>query len=354
MLQLDNQTSWAAVLFPGWGRNRKRQQTLVFKVGYTFDKLGKLSSLPEPPIEMADIYSEKPESSSLLIASEVAPFKKGAEILLSGSAHPSQAGESIMRVEVGLRQGDKDYWKKELRVFGPRTWQRRLLTVLPGKAEPITEPVPLTYEKAYGGSDPSNPEETFLENPAGVGYSLRGLRTKGLSLPRIEIGPRFISSPAGRVQPAGFGPLAPHWQPRCKDLMEIDAKKAESGGCPWAKEPPESLHNTAPLDQRFTQPFEGEMSLSLKGLVADAPGGVLINLPALQPKVLLKNAGMITELQPLCDTLIVQADRQQIFLLFRVAITQEIETNAASIVHLIDPDTEEREETKEESMEATK
>lgn len=354
MLQLDNQTSWAAELYPGWGRNRKRQQTLVFKVGYTFDRLGQLSSLPQPPIETADIYSGEPETSSLDVANEIAPFKKGAEILLTGKAYPSQPGESIMRVEVGLRRGDKDYWNKELRVFGPRTWQRKILMVLPGKAGPITEPVPLTYENAYGGSDPANADEKYLENPAGVGYSLRGLRTKALTLPRIEIGPHFISSPAGRVQPAGFGPLAPHWHPRSKEVVEIDTGMTAFGGCPWAKEPPESLYNSAPLDQRFEQPFEGDMTLSLKGMVPGAPGGVLINLPALQPKVLLENGGTrgeITELLPRCDTLLVHADKLQIFQLFRVAIPQEEMTNTPLIVHLIDPDTE-TEEANTESMEA--
>lgn len=351
MLQLDNQTSWTAELYPGWGRNRKRQQTLVFKVGYTFDQLGQLSALPQPSIETADIYSGEPEASSLVIANEVAPFKKGSEILLTGSAYPSQAGESIMLIEVGLRRGDKDYWNKELRVFGPRTWQRRLLMVLPGKAGPITEPVPLTYENAYGGSDPANTDEQYLENPAGVGYSLRGLRTKALTLPRIEIGPHFISSPAGRVQPAGFGPLAPHWQPRCKEAVEIDTGMAACGGCPWAKEPPESLYNTAPLDQRFEQPFEGDMTLSLKGMVAGTPGGVLINLPALHPKVLLGDGGKITELLPQCDTLLVHADKLQIFLLFRVAVPQEDKTTAPRIVHLINLDTETK-EANTELMEA--
>lgn len=225
--------------------------------------------------------------------------------------------------------------------------------VLPGKAGPITEPVPLTYENAYGGSDPANADEQYLENPAGVGYSLRGLRTKALTLPRIEIGPHFISSPAGRVQPAGFGPLAPHWHPRSKEVVEIDTGMAACGGCPWEKEPPESLYNSAPLDQRFEQPFEGDMTLSLKGLVAGAPEGVLINLPALQPKVLLEDGGTcgkINQLLPRCDTLLIHADKLQIFHLFRVAIPQEEMTNTPLIVHLIDLETE-SEEANTESME---
>ncbi len=125
---------------------------------------------------------------------------------------------------------------------------------------------------------------------------------------------------------------------------------ASYGGCPWAKEPPESLYNTAPLDQRFEQPFEGDMTLSLKGMVAGTTEGVLINLPPLHPKVFLKEGTKVTELLPRCDTLLVHADVQQVFLLFRIEISQEKKSTTSQIVHLIDLDAEEE---GTESMEAT-
>jgi hypothetical protein len=85
--------------------------------------------------------------------------------------------------------------------------------------------------------------------------------------------------------------------------------------------------------------------------VAGAPGGVLINLPALHPKILLEDGGKIIELLPRCDTLLVHADKLQIFLLFRVEIPQEKKTTTPLMVHLIDLDTE-TEEANTESMEA--
>ncbi len=136
------------------------------------------------------------------------PSKKGGELLLYGSAQPGDTGCSVLQVKVSLRQRNDAFWSKELRVFGPRTWQRKLLAVIPGPAQVIEKPVPLVYENAYGGTDPANPEETFSGNPAGVGFSVRGFRTKRLDLPQIECGPSFIASPASRVTPAGFGPLA--------------------------------------------------------------------------------------------------------------------------------------------------
>jgi hypothetical protein len=340
MLQLDNRTDWSAGLYPGWGRNRQRQQTLVFKVGYSFDAQGTLSHLPQPPIEEADRYRSDPENSSLVAASEIVPFKKGGEFLLHGSAHPVGPGESVLRVQVSLRQRNDEFWSKELRVFGRRSWQRKLFTVMPGTPERIEEPVALIYENAYGGFDPRNLEACFRANLAGVGFSLRGFRTKGLTLPQIECGPHFITGPASRVSPAGFGPLAPHWEPRSKEAANIDIEAIEFGGCPWSKEPSEALYNAAPLDQRFERPFEGVLTLQLKGLVADAPLDVMIHLPKIEPHIFFSGRADIEIPPPKCDTLIIDTDRRQIHLVWRSALPLDIENPIDGWIVLSDPESE--------------
>jgi hypothetical protein len=340
MFELDNRTDWSAALYPGWSRDGKRQQTLVFKVGYRFNPAGKLDPLPFPPIEEADRYRGDPETSSLAVAGEIAPFKKGGELLIYGSAHSGGPGQSVLKIQVSLRQRNNDFWSKELRVLGPRTWQRKLLAAIPGPPRVIEEPVPLVYENAYGGTDPANPEKTFPGNPVGVGFSQRGLRTKGLSLPQIECGPDFIASPASRVTPAGFGPLAPHWQPRCKQKVDIDEHAIAAGGCPWKNPPPESLYNTAPLDQRFDQPFDGELSLKLKGLVTDTPQDVLINLPEIRPLIQMEMQESSSALSAECDTLIVHAERMEIYLIFRRALPLSGKNNDNGSVILQDPASE--------------
>jgi hypothetical protein len=340
MFQLDNRTDWSAGLYPGWGRNGQRQETLVFKVGYTFDVEGNLSPLPQAPIEETDRYRGDPGTSSLLAASEIVPFKKGAEILLYGSAHPARPGSPVLQVKVGLRQRNNEFWSKELRIFGPRTWKRRLFTAIPSAPGPVESPVELTYENAYGGTDPRNPEESCLANPAGVGFSLRGFRTKGLTLPQIECGPTFIASPASRVPPAGFGPLAPHWEPRSKEAADIDTEAVEFGGCPWSTEPPETLYNVAPRDQRFDHPFEGIMTLQLKGLVANAPEDILIHLPEIKPLLCFEEQPAIEMAPPQCDTLVIDTDKQQIHLIWRAALPMDLENPARGWVVLRDPETE--------------
>lgn len=230
MIQLDNQTAWSAGLYPGWTRDGKRQHTLIFKISHQFSSDGTLSLLPSIPIIEADCYRQIPQSSSLSAVNELAPFKQGGEVYLYGSAQPYGKNGTTLQVILGLCRGNNHFWTKELRVFGERLWQRKLFGHLPSHPEVISHAVPLIYEHAYGGSDPAHPEQVYTENPSGVGYSLRGLRTKGLRLPRIEQGPDFISSPASRVKPAGYGPLPPsgvhvmkRWEPSTAMLLLSEA-----------------------------------------------------------------------------------------------------------------------------------
>jgi hypothetical protein len=211
--------------------------------------------------------------------------------------------------------------------------------------------VELVYENAYGGTDPRNPEEYFPANPAGVGFSLRGFRTKGLSLPQIECGPHFLASPAGRVPPAGFGPLAPHWVPRCQETTDNAQQTGGFNDCPWQEELPENLFNAAPLDQRFDRPFEGMLSLQLKGLVADTRQDILINLPENKPRIQIELNGKTSELQALCDTLVVRADAMQIHLICRCALPWSQNLNEEGLVILRDLVAEEQ--AKSEQTEAT-
>jgi hypothetical protein len=243
-------------------------------------------------------------------------------------------------VQISLRQRNNQFWSKELRVFGPRSWKRRLFTALPSAPAAIEGPVELVYENAYGGTDPRNPEEYFPANPAGVGFSLRGFRTKGLSLPQIECGSSFITSPASRVKPAGFGPLAPHWEPRCKEASDIDIEAVKFGGCPWSKEPSETLYNTAPLDQRFDRPFEGVLTLQLRGLVADAPQDILIHLPEIKPLLSFEGQPKIEIEPPRCDTLIIDTDQRQIHLVWRTALPMDLENPTRGWIVLRDPEAE--------------
>jgi hypothetical protein len=336
MIQLDNQTAWSAGLYPGWTRDGKRQHTLIFKISHQFSSDGTLSLLPSIPIIEADCYRQIPQSSSLSAVNELAPFKQGGEVYLYGSAQPYGKNGTTLQVILGLCRGNNHFWTKELRVFGERLWQRKLFGHLPSHPEVISHAVPLIYEHAYGGSDPAHPEQVYTENPSGVGYSLRGLRTKGLRLPRIEQGPDFISSPASRVKPAGYGPLPPFWSPRHEEMGTIDSNAVAFGGCPWQSPQPATLHNVAPQDQRFDTPFEGELVIKLTGLVPDSPREVLIHLPQQHPAVSWEDSSLPPIKAPCFDTLVIDTDQRQIHQLWRTAVILESDREAQGWITLRD------------------
>lgn len=351
MVELDNRSAWSAGLYPGWSLKGERQMTLVFKASFAFDVKGTLTPMTaSAPIEETDRYHGQPGKSSLAAAGETVPFKQGGELLLFGAAHPQNAEATVTEVSLGLRRANDRFWEKTLRVFGPRRWEKGLLGISVSKPGPLAH-LPLRYEHAYGGCDPNHDDKLFAQNPAGVGYSDKGWRVGGMTLPQIEIGPKFISSPTHRVTPAGFGPLAPFWEPRSQAFEKLDHEAIDWGGCPYPADAPAQMYNAAPLDQRFDQPFQGEETLRLKGLVEGAPlDGVLLNLPRLRPDLKLIRGTRVENVQPVCDTLVIDADARQLSLVWRVGIPWTLRDQQTDWLVLSDLDREDRHEDEDQEF----
>ncbi len=343
MFELDNRSDWAAGLYPGWSRDGKRQITAVLKIAYSYDLQGRVMPLTPPPeLEEADRYHGEPGRSSLAAACETVPFKDGGELLLGGTAHPSKPGSTVMEVSVGLRRVNDRFWEKTLRLFGPRRWDKSLLGISASKPAPL-EPLPLRYEHAYGGVDPNHENQCYGANPVGSGFSQKGWRVKGMALPQIEIGPKFISGPSQRVAPAGFGPIAPYWEPRLNASKELDGDAVSWGGCPFGNRAPAGLYNAAPLDQRFDAPFEGGETIRLKGLISEAPhpDGTLVHLPCPRPDLKLVSGNRVENLQAVCDTLTIDIDARTICMLWRTGLPWNMQDQHSEWVVLRDLDLEE-------------
>jgi hypothetical protein len=324
-LQLDNQSPWQAGLYPGWSMDRRPQTTLVVKTGYWFDTRGQLTPMDQvPPIEEADRHHDDPLTSSLAAGNEAVPFKRGGELLGFGTAQPPGEGARVMEVKLGLRREESLFWHKTLRVCGPRSWKRGLLTAGPGEPERL-QPLPLRYESAYGGQDPRREDQRYDANPVGAGFSARSRLYPALQVPQIEIGPAYLRSPTQRLQPAGFGPLASHWSPRLAHSPKIDASAFDLGLCPFAEDLAHDYYNAAPADQQFDTPFQGNETLFLQGLVAGAdPRGFLITLPGERPQAWrIASEQERSPLELVCDTLTLHADERTLTLLWRCALPQD-------------------------------
>jgi hypothetical protein len=315
MLELVNRTAWQAGLFPGWGLDRRHQLTLVVKQSFAFGLDGQLTPLAHgPAIEPADRRYDDPVTSSLAAAGEAVPFKQGGELLIFGTAQPARSELRVMEVEAALDSPTGLRWRKTLRVFGRRVWQRRLLGAAFSYPQPL-EPLPLRYEYAFGGIDKAR-RALDERNPSGLGFARRGKVAPQQPLPQIEQGPRFIKSPGDQPAPAGFAPLPSSWAPRSADFLGFN----EDGGlCPYPQPVPPTLYNCAPLDQRFAA-FKGDERLSLRGFFAQTEDAVELPLPRLPPAAFCLINGQRAPLPLQCDTLVVRADDQELDLVWRGAI----------------------------------
>ena len=322
MLELANQSNWVAGLYPGWDHTQQYQLTTVFKAGFAFDEEGTLTPLPaDYEIIAADQHHADPLGTSLAQASEIAPFKQGGEIYLYGSATPDRDNLIAMEVGMGLLFTDGRDWKKILRVYGLRKWQSTKASYIMGPPG-FVQAIPLQYEYAFGGANPNDDDDAYAANPIGMGYNSDQRKLLCADLPRIEVGPSFMSSPMQKPVPAGFAPLPVFWEPRRSEIGEPVADAFAQGGCPYDRSAKKSLHNVAPHDQRFNTPFSGGEVLHLRALVANVSHrqSLRIVLPTLQPQLYTIIDNKAAALSPLCDTVVVNTDEQTLFMIYRAGI----------------------------------
>ena len=184
------------------------RERLIVVLKYTFnaDAQGRVAFEEEAPTEplVVDLHEGDPATSSIRKPSDVFDEKPRADVLLVGHAHAPR-GKNTSSVDVSLRMGPI---QKTLRVHGLRVWQWGTFGGLtPGPARPIQEPMPLTWELAWGGLDLSDPESPAgdFRNTLGRGVARDPKKLVGQPAAQIEYPDKPIGK--GENTPAGFGAL---------------------------------------------------------------------------------------------------------------------------------------------------
>lgn len=211
MLQLDNQTPFAAqiALFP----DEHGVDTIYLAVRATFDIAPALRVAEQQhPLRPADAYHGEPGRSSLAYAGELHLAKPSTDVVLKGEAWPPRRAPEV---DVSLSVGPA---RKVVRVFGDREWSGAIDARI---TAPVPfERMPLVYERAFGGPLAVDREtgEPVLDprNPVGVGVARQRARGEEsvCRLPNLEDPEHLIARPEDRPPPAGFGFIAPSWEPR--------------------------------------------------------------------------------------------------------------------------------------------
>jgi len=216
---IDNKTHYQAEPILLADENSRDILVVLAKATYNFTEDGHLMLAKEPqPICLQGEYFGAPDQSSVKLGQEANPYKLATDIAVTGQAIVP-GGRTATQLDVSVRIGSVH---NTVRVFGNRLWHQQVIDNqvhwLPTNPEPFTV-MPVVYELAYGGQDtsPENQKdhEVSYTNPVGLGMVAKNSQQlQGTKLPNIENPSQLIRHYADRPTPAGFGFIAPHWEPR--------------------------------------------------------------------------------------------------------------------------------------------
>lgn len=270
----------------------------------------------QEPVTLVDEYRGEPAGTSVRRASDLAPYKPATDVLLEGFAYPEDRWQTKGRVALRLGKLSKD-----VQVIGDRVWDRTLGIVSVSSPRPFDR-MELTYERAFGGGDDSNPDtpERCEDNPVGRGF--RATRSKraldGTPLPNLEAPAQPVRAPADRPPPQGFGPVAPHWRPRASYAGTCDAA--------WARETlpflpadfDDRYYLAAPSDQRHAPYVRGGEPVQVAGATPD--GIWELTIPQVRPELIVKVGGKKETPACPCDTVILDCERKFMTLVWRARL----------------------------------
>ena len=188
--------------------------TILLQASWGIGVNGTLERLADPvPIDLAGSHHGDPATSSVRMEAPIAFFKPRTDVVMLGHAHAPSAGAS--EAQVGLRIGPL---QKIVRVSGDRVMSRTLGRHAMSRPQPF-ETIPLVYERAFGGTDTREAVDGVLRgdvrNPVGQGWRDPKLPEEDeVAVPNIEDPEHPFIEYGQTPPPAGFGFIAPHWQPR--------------------------------------------------------------------------------------------------------------------------------------------
>jgi hypothetical protein len=274
-----------------------------------------LAAEQQPIHEFDRSWSES--VTSLYAASDLAPRKLRADVVLIGSAY-APGGVPVRKVVARLSVGDVD---KSIEV-----WCDRTLRADGSVAEgPPFAKVPLLYERAAGGPGTDNP----------VGMARVRDAYGGAALPNLTL-PGTRASQDAPIAPVGFGPLGPEWPARRAKLGRSADTFSEDA---WHEEPlPPDLDmtyfNFAPLDQ---QPgaLEGDERIVLENLHGAHPQ-LAMTLPGLRPRAKVTGPGGERPAPMRADTLWIDTTRELCCVTYRGQVVLASPKEAGWVVVTLD------------------
>lgn len=276
--------------------------TVVCKATYRLLPVESPLAQKQEEINAEDTYWDDDEARSLSVASDLAPFKARADVLLVGHAF-APMGQPVRALSVRLCVGEVD---KAIEVWCGRGFNQdgRLVE------GPRFTKMPLRYERAAGGPETSNPVGIRFDAPPDM-YGMT-------ALPNLQPPGRYVGWRGDTFDPIGFGPIAPMWPGRADNLYRYAAGWSHQR---WSEQPiPDDIDpayfNVAPRDQQVPEIRPNERIL-LEGLHPEH-SRLVTSLVEVRPRAVVERRGQGSEDVALrCDTLLIDTDRAICTLVWR-------------------------------------
>ena len=230
----------------------------------------------QEPVCRTPVYMGEPGNSSLKYDVDLILEKPATDVILHGNA-TAPGGRPVKELDVMMRVGGI---QKHFMVTGDHHWRRGIF-MSKTSIQPFTK-IPLLYERAFGGKDLSHNKIKKhgyeARNPVGTGYFRTASHRKVMPVPNIC----FSGNKRRRSEPAGFGPIPAHWEPRSSFMGTCDEEWAKTRRPLPPKDFDPRFYQQAPADQQVEGYLQGGEPVVLVNL--SPVSSMKFNLPEVKPR----------------------------------------------------------------------
>lgn len=324
MLQINNNTPFSVELHPCSDIYGRDYAVIVIKATYQIDysKSQLVIANEQAPIQHADHFYNEPGQSSVKYPSDISLVKQATDVLVIGHAYvPNQHAARVLDITLSI-----DNFKKTIRIFGDRVWQKDLANWTMSVPTEFTI-MPLCYENSYGGKSPNinqnmAPEsvEAYRYNPFGKGFvGNKDKPYEGMPLPNIEDPSCLLMTPFQHPTPAGFGAIARDWEPRLAFSGTYDEQ--------WQAERmpllPLDFHpvffNSAHPELMIQPLLKGGEQVSINNM-SPTMGDYSFIVPNIKLSVAVSIRKQEKTFIAQMDTLLIEPDENRVIVTYRVAV----------------------------------
>jgi hypothetical protein len=333
-MQLVHATGMQAGYTMGMQPDGRELLVVVVKGTFAIPQNGEEAALAEEqlPLVMADTFTGEPGLSAPVHESDFAPRKPRCDVIVNGSAY-APGGRPATRVSVSLQVGRMS---KTFMVVGDRFWLKGLGALIATEPLPFLSK-PITYDRAFGGSDFTHPDPAkhavCPENTVGIGFNAHA-EPEALDrkpLPNTEETGNPITRPIGSYRPMAFGPIGRSWQPRVGFAGTYDQNWLDNIFPFLPPDFDEQYYQAAPPDQQLPYPQGGE-PVVLSNLTPEGRRVFLLPRIGLLVWFFMKN-GEEKEARAVIDTIVIEPDQDRFMMSWRASLP--LKKNMFEVVQVV-------------------